>query len=228
MKRSRRALATGVAIAARPRGLRRLFGALMILALVLVLGLTVLALVSTSAGRSDEPLPCPPETVTVKFTPDDAPKKVQETVAEALTAAGRSVGFTDYEDGARPDLLVEWWPKSEAKAPNFQGRMLRLEAEPSINEVTAALDEALASCEAEETTTVGAPSDGSPSSDVSGQALTWSNPVTWVGTATIVWWLVGPWLVRLVVRGRQLLRSRKAHRGESQSGGAPKREGVSR
>ncbi|SMX86192.1 hypothetical protein [Brevibacterium aurantiacum] len=228
MKRSTRALATGAAIAARPRGLRRLFGALLILVLVLVLGLTFLALVGKRAGRSDDPLPCTPETTAVKFTPDNTPTSVQETVAEAVKASGRSVELTDYGEGVRPDLVVSWWPTSEDNPPNFQGRTLRLEVEPTIKEVTAALDEKLASCEGDETATGEKSSSDHPSPKVSGQRVTWSSPVTWIGAAVIVWWLGGPWLVRMTGRGIRRARSRRAPRDEPQTGGAPKTEGVLR
>lgn len=228
MKRSAKALATGAAIVARPRGLRRLLGALLMLVLVLVLGILVLALVGKSAGRSNEPLPCAPELTTVKFTPDDTPMSVQETVGEALTTAGRSPETTDYGDGERPDLVISWWPTREPLPPILQGRTLRLEAEPTVEEVVDALDTKLASCDGDGSAAddTSAPQQSAP--EDTGRTLTWSSPVAWIGAAVILWWLAGPGIARAAFRGIYLVQRRKAPGGDSQPGGAPKTKGVSR
>jgi len=225
MKRSRKALATGAAIAAGPNGLRRLLGAALILALVVLLGLTMLAVIGKNAGGHDEPYPCAPAVTTVKFTPDDTPSQVRMMVEEALTAEGRSPKIVDYGDGERPDLVVSWWPTRDPNPPQLQGRALRLESEPTVENVTVALKARLASCEDDSpTSATEAPVPAAPGP----QAVTWSSPVTLFGSAIALWWLAGPWMVRGAVKAFSTVRPRRAHREARQHGGAPEMKEVSR
>ncbi len=225
MKRSTKALATGAAIAAGPNGLRRLLGAALILALVVVLGVTVLAVIGKGAGGHDEPYPCAPAVTTVKFTPDDTPSQVRMTVEETLTAEGRLPKIVDYGDGERPDLVVSWWPTRAPNPPQLQGRTLRLESEPTVEDVTVALKTRLASCgDDSPTSATEAPVSSAPGP----QALTWSSPVTLLGGAITLWWLAGPWIVRRAAKAFSTARPRRAHREERQHGGAPEMKEVSR
>ncbi len=229
MRRGTKALATGAAIAAGPSGLRRLLGAALILALVVVLGVTVLALIGKSTGGHPEPYPCAPAVTTVKLTPDDTPSQVRTMVEEALTAEGRSPKIVDYGDGERPDLVVSWWPTRDPNPPQLQGRTLRLESEPTVEDVTVSLKTRLASCEDDSPTSAPeAPVLSAPSESGRGpQPLTWSSPVTLLGGSIALWWFSGPWIARRAAKAFSKVRPRRAHREERQHGGAPEMKEVS-
>lgn len=227
MKRSRRALATGAAIAAGPSGLRRLLGVALTFVLVAFLGVAVLAMIGKSTGSRDEPYPCAPAVTTVKLTPDNMPSQVRAAVEEALTAEGRELKFVDYGDGERPDLVVSWWPTRDPNPPKLQGRTLRLESEPTVEDVTVALKARLASCEEDSPTS--APETHVPStrSESTPQALTWSSPITLLGGAIALWWVAGPWIVRWAATTFRYTRPRPARRKERQHVGAPESDEVS-
>lgn len=222
MKRSAKALATGAAIAAGPRGLRRLLAAVLLTGLALVLGITVLSVIGKSAGTRDEALPCAPHVTAVQLTPDNTPQSVQKTVMEALITSGRSPEVIDYGDGERSDLVVSWWPTRDPSTPSLKGRTLRLEAEPTVEEVTAALGTKLAACEnAEATSESEAASPSTPG--VVGRTSKWSSPITWIGSAVALWWAGGPWIVRVVGRAIQRPLPRGTTVSEPQPGRAPKK-----
>jgi len=228
VRRSRRVLATGAAIAAGPRGMRRLLGVALSLVLVAFLGVAALAMIGKGAGSRDEPYPCSPAVSTVELTPDNMPSQVRAAVEEALTAEGREPKFVDYGDGVRPDLVVSWWPTRDPNPPQLQGRTLRLESEPTVEDVTVALKARLAPCEEDSPTS--APEAPVPSvrPESGPNALTWSSPITLLGGAIALWWVAGPWIARWAATTFRSIRSRLARREERQHGGAPKRDEVSR
>ena len=209
MRRSRKALATCAAIASGPRGLRRLLGAAVVLVLVVVLGAAFLAHLSKGARSHDEPYPCAPAVTTVKISPDNAPSHVREMLERTFSDAGRKPKFVDYGDGERPDLVVSWWPTRDPNPPRFQGRTLHLEYEPTVDEVTDALKDRLASCEADSATATPAASAPSARSEVGPRALDRSSPVALAGGAIGLWWLAGPWITRTSARALKKIR---AHR----------------
>lgn len=198
-----RAVATGTAIAAGPKGLRRLLGFLSVVVLLAILAVVVLVMMAGKAGPSDSgPFPCAPEEeVKVRYSPDDAPKWAHEAVETALEDSGRKPRtITETE---RRDLMVVVWLTSEGSAPKLSGKTLRLEKRSSADEVQSALKSKLTQCE--DAGQAGENKNAQQAEDAIEAAekpiVRWDSPIVGIGTLVALWWACGPGLVRLIGKG---------------------------
>lgn len=198
MRRALRTVLTGAAIAARPKGLRRLLGLLVTIALIAALALIGIA---TFAGRSEHrtntQLACAPEAISVRYSPSDPPSWVQEAVEKALHDAGRSPRTVDNRDHNH-DLQVLYWPSSSNKSPGLAGKTLRLENRATSDDVAKALKPMLGACS--ENSTSSSEPGRSDSSETLIERWSWNNPLTLVCVVVAAWWTFGPWLVKFTIR----------------------------
>ena len=198
-----RAVATGAAIAAGPKGLRRLLGILSVVVLLGILAVVVLVMIAGKTGSSGNgALPCAPEEVKVRYSPDDAPKWAHEAVETALEDSGRKPR-TITETGERRDLMVVVWPTSEGASPKLSGKTLRLEKRSSADEVQSSLESKLTQCndagQAGENKNAQEAEDAieAPEKPI----VRWYSPIVGIGALVALWWTCGPVLVRLLGKG---------------------------
>ena len=125
-----KAAATGAAIAAGPRGLRRLLGIAIVIGLFIVLAVAALVTAMGKAGSAGSgPLPCTPGKVNVRYSTSDTPQWAKEAVEKALKDTKRE-SHTVTEAGDSRDLIVVYWPTSEGAEPKLSGKTLRLDESP--------------------------------------------------------------------------------------------------
>jgi len=195
-----RAVTAGTAIAAGPRGLRRLLGIVVVIGLLAALAVIALVIVTGKAGpRGSESLPCSPEEVKVRYSPDDAPKWAHKAVATALKKAGRKP-HTVTKTGEKRDLTVVVWPTTERAAPKLSGKTLRLEKRSSADEVQAALKSKLTQCE--DAREAGEDKNSQEAEEATDDrqkpVVRWNSPIVGIGVPAVLWWVCGPVLVRLI------------------------------
>lgn len=207
MKRATKLAGATAAVAAGPSGIKRLLaGCLMV---VLLGGLALGGLVAFAAwlaSRSDrEPsmLPCPPVTVAVAVSTQDAPPEVREAVESALRGAGREPVPGGWGGGLERDVVIAWTPGAETRVSGGDNPVtLTLGAVPTATEVTEALGDRLAPCEAEaDPTTAPAPVQAEEPAQAAPGGFSWPwergwTTTAWLALALGLWWLAGPNLVR--------------------------------
>ncbi|OIJ35437.1 hypothetical protein BK826_08075 [Rothia kristinae] len=207
MSKRSKALATTAAVAAGPSAIKRLAaGCLMVVLLgALILGALFgfAAWLSHRSEQGPESLPCPPATVAVAVSTQDAPVEVREAVEAVLREAGREPVEGGWGGGLERDLVVAWTPGAETRVSGGSNpTTITLGAVPTGAEVTEALGGRLAPCEAEaEPTTAPEPVETEEAAQVAPGGLSWPgergwSTTGWLSLAVATWWLAGPNLVR--------------------------------
>ena len=195
------------AVAAGPSGIKRLAaGCLMVVLLGgLVLGafFGFAAWLSHRSEQGPSVLPCPPATVAVAVSTQDAPPEVREAVEEALRGAGREPVPGGWGGGLERDLVIAWTPGAETRVSGGSNpTTVTLGAVPTAAEVSEALGGRLAPCEPEaEPTTAPAPVEAEEPAQDATDGLSWPwergwSTTAWLALTVALWWLAGPNLMR--------------------------------
>lgn len=207
MSKRSKALAATAAVAAGPSGIKRLAaGCLMVVLLgALILGALFgfAAWLSHRSEQGPESLPCPPATVAVAVSTQDAPVEVREAVEAVLREAGREPVEGGWGGGLERDLVVAWTPGAETRVSGGSNpTTITLGAVPTGAEVTEALSGRLEHCESktEPTTSPEPVETQEPAQDAPG-GITWPwergwSTTGWLGFVVALWWLAGPNLAR--------------------------------
>lgn len=206
-KRSKALVGATAAVAAGPSGLRRLVAGCLMVALLggLMLGafLGFAAWLGHRADREPGALPCPPATVAVAVSTQDAPGEVREAVEQALREAGREPVEGGWGDGLERDVVIAWTPGAETRVSGGHNpTTITLGAVPTAAEVSEALGERLGPCEDEtEPTIEPAPVEPEEPAPEAPGGVSWPwergwSVTVWLALALVAWWLAGPNLLR--------------------------------